>query len=548
MVFKDSIRILPLGGIDEIGKNMTVIEHNNEILVIDCGIGFPSDDLFGVNVLIPDFSYIIKNKTKVRGLIITHAHEDHIGAIQHFLEYINPNIYCTEFTAGVLDTKLTENQLAICKKTIVKDGQILKLGHFTVEFIHTNHSIAGSVAVAITTQVGTIIHTGDFKIDENSTVAKPINMARFKALGDSGVLLLMSDSTNATKEENLLNDTIVGESLSKFIDNSNKRIIVTTFASNIYRMQQIISIAEKNNRKVAISGRSLNTMISVAKNLGYIKFKDNTLIELDDIKNYPDNELLIVTTGSQGEEMSALYRIANGIHKQIEVTSNDKILMSSSTIPGNEKSITEMVNLLMKRGAEVIYDRESEIHTSGHACRKELEKMITTCRPKFFVPVHGEFIQLKKHQEIAEACGVPHENIQIPVNGYEIVVTKDSIKLGNYIGCGIIYKNNMGAGVIGYEEVKTRKIIAEDGCIAITLLADKAEIKKVIIKNIGFLNENVFKDKEYQLQFMIDMYLKKCKDENISDYSEIEKVVSDGVSAYILNETNCSPLVVTTII
>ena len=548
MVQKDSIKILPLGGVDEIGKNMTVIEYNNEILIIDCGVGFPSDDLFGVNVVIPDFSYIIRNKRKVRGLIITHAHEDHIGAIQHLLDYINPNIYCTEFTAGVIDTKLTEKQLKICKKTIIKGGQTVKLGQFTVEFIHTNHSIVGSVAVAIKTEIGTIIHTGDFKIDETSTTTKPIDMERFKALGDSGVLLLMSDSTNATKEENLLNDSIVGESLDRFISNSSKRIIIATFASNIYRMQQIISIAEKNKRKVAISGRSLTTMISVAKNLGYIKYQDDTLVELDDIKTIPDNELLIITTGSQGEEMSALYRIANGIHKQIEVTSNDKILLSSSPIPGNEKPITEMINLLLKRGAEVIYEKDSEIHTSGHACKKELEKMIMACRPKFFVPVHGEFIQLKRHQEIAESCGVEYANIQIPVNGYEIIVTQESIRLGNYIGCGVIYKNNMGAGMIGYEEILQRKTIAENGCIVITILTDKSEIKKVTLKNIGFLNEKIFKEKEYQLKFMIDTYLKKCKDEKIYNPSEIEQIISDGVLAYIMNETNCSPLVTTTVI
>lgn len=548
MELKDSIKILPLGGIDEIGKNMTVIEYKNEIIIIDCGIGFPSDDLFGVDVIIPDFSYIIKNKRKIRGLIITHAHEDHIGAIQHLLEYINPNIYCTEFTAGVIDTKLTENQLNICKKTIIKDGQTKQLGPFTVEFIHINHSIAGSIAIAIKTDLGTIVHTGDFKIDENVTLTKPTNMEKFKGLGDSGVLLLMSDSTNAIKEENMLNDNIVSDSLEKFIKGSSKRIIISTFASNIYRMQQIISIAERNGRKVAISGRSMITMVSVAKDLNCIKYQNDTLVDLDNVKEIPDNELLIITTGSQGEEMSALYRIANGTHKQIKVTSNDKILLSSSPIPGNEKSITEMINLLMKRGAEVIYEKDSEIHTSGHACKKELEQMILACRPKFFVPVHGGFIQLKRHQEIAESCGVKKKNIQIPVNGFEIIITQNSIKLGKYIGCGVIYKNGMGAGMIGYEEILKRKAIAKNGCISITLLSDKSQIRKVIIKNIGFLNNKIFKEKEFQLKFIIDSYLKKCKDEKINDFFEIEQIVSDGILAYIISETNCSPLITTTIV
>lgn len=548
MVSKDNIRILPLGGIDEIGKNMTVIEYNNEIIIIDCGLGFPSDDLLGVNVILPDFSYIIKNKTKVRGLIITHAHEDHIGAIHHFLEYINPTIYCTEFTAGVIDTKLTENQLKISKKVIIKGGQTARLGRFIVEFIHTNHSIAGSVAVAIKTGIGTIIHTGDFKIDETSTITKPIDMEKFKSFGDAGVLLLMSDSTNSTKEESSVNDNIVGESLDKFIKNSTKRIIISTFASNIYRMQQILTIAEENKRKVAVSGRSMNTMISVAKRLGYIKCNNGTLVDLDDIKKIPDNQLLIITTGSQGEEMSALYRIANGIHKQIYITRNDKILLSSSPIPGNEKSIMGMVNLLMKRGAEVIYEKDSEIHSSGHACRKELERMILACRPKFFIPVHGEFIHLKRHQEIAEGCGVEYKNVQIPVNGFEIVVTQDNIRLGENIGSGIIYVNNMGAGMIGNTEISQRKTIAENGCLIITLLTDGGDIKKATIKNVGFLNESAFKEKEYQLKFMIDTYLKKCKDEDIFDFAEIEKVVSDGVLAYIMNETNCSPLVTTAVL
>ena len=542
------IKILPLGGIDEIGKNMTVIEYKNEIIIIDCGLGFPTNDLLGVNVLIPDFSYIIKNKHKIRGLVITHAHEDHIGALPYLLDYINPIIYCTEFTAGVIDTKLSEEQLSKSHKRIIRAGQIERLGNFNVEFIHTNHSIAGSVAVAIRTEIGTIIHTGDFKIEENSSLVRPIDMKRFKELGDAGVLVLMSDSTNATKEENTLNDNIVGHSLEKFVHASTQRIIIATFASNIYRMQQILDVAEKNNRKVAVSGRSMVNMLNVAKNLGYIKYRDTTLIDINDINKVPDNELLIITTGSQGEEMSALYRIANNIHKQIKITKNDKILLSSSPIPGNEKAILGMINLLMRRGAEVIYEKESEIHTSGHACQKELKQMLLACKPKFFIPVHGEFMHLKKHQEIAQNCGLKPENIQIPVNGYSILVTQKGTQLGTYIGCGAIYINDYGAGLIGQKEVETRKTIADHGCLVIDLLFNKGMAYKVLLKNIGFLAEGVLQEKEYQLKFMIDTFIQKCKDEGIKKPKDIEQIVKEGIENYLLNEGRYSPLVLVSVL
>ena len=434
---KEKLKIIPLGGLNEIGKNMTVIEYGGDIVVIDCGVAFPDDDMLGVDLVIPDTTYLKRNINKLRGYVITHGHEDHIGAIPYVLRECNAPIYATRLTCGIIETKLSEHRMPQkVKLNHVRAGDTIRLGCFRIEFIHTNHSIADSVALAITTPLGTILHTGDFKIDLTPVSGEMIDLVRIGELGKKGLLALMSDSTNVERPGYTPSEKIVGKSLEKFILESDQRIIIATFASNVSRLQQILDIAARAGRKVAVCGRSMEKISRVATELGYLKDTGKVMIDISEIRRYARSQLIIVSTGSQGETMSALYRMAYGSHKQVEVNAGDRILIAASAIPGNEKSINNMVNELYKQGAEVIYDRSAAIHVSGHACQEDLKLMLGLCKPKYFIPVHGEYRMLVQHAGLAREMGVNPKNILITEIGRPVEISENSARLGNPVPSG----------------------------------------------------------------------------------------------------------------
>ena len=402
---KESLKIIPLGGLLEVGKNITVIEYDNDIIIVDCGLAFPEDEMLGIDLVIPDMTYLEKNRDKIRGLVVTHGHEDHIGAIPYLLKLIDVPIYATRLTIGLIENKLEEHKLL--RKTrlkTVKQGQTITLGKMKVEFIKSCHSIPDSVALAITTPIGTIVHTGDFKIDYTPIDGEQMDLGRLAEIGNKGVLALLSDSTNSERKGYTMSERTVGAVLEKLFLNCKKRIVVATFASNVHRVQQIVDSAVENNRKVAVCGRSMVNMINTARELGYIKVPDNVFIEIDMIKNYPDEKLVIITTGSQGEPMSALTRMAAGEHRKVEITPNDLIIISATAIPGNEKFVSKVVDDLLQLGAEVVYSSLADIHVSGHACQEEQKLMLSLIRPKYFIPVHGEYRHLKAHARNGNSC------------------------------------------------------------------------------------------------------------------------------------------------
>ena len=414
----EKFKIIPLGGLNEIGKNMTVYEYGGDIIVVDCGMAFPGDDMYGIDCVIPDVSYLVKNRSRLRGLFITHGHEDHIGAIPYVLKQINIPIYCTRFTAGLIKLKLQEHGLASSTKLItVEPGQTVRAGKFQVEFIHVNHSIADSVAFAIHTRMGAVVHTGDFKIDSTPIDGEVIDLARFGELGKQGVLALLADSTNVERPGYTMSERAVGATFKRQFTGCDKRIIVTTFASNVHRIQQVLDAAAACGRKVAVTGRSMENIMKVSTELGYMKVPKNTLMDINRIKGLPLNQQVIVTTGSQGEEMSALYRMAFSTHKQVDIGPGDKVIISASAIPGNENTVSRVINELFRKGVEVIYDRADMLHVSGHACQEELKIIHALTKPKYFIPVHGEQRMLQLHKDLALQMGMDRKNIVICDNG-----------------------------------------------------------------------------------------------------------------------------------
>ena len=466
---KEKLKIIPLGGLNEIGKNMTVIEYGGDIVVIDCGVAFPDDDMLGVDLVIPDTTYLKRNINKLRGYVITHGHEDHIGAIPYVLRECNAPIYATRLTCGIIETKLSEHRMPQkVKLNHVRAGDTIRLGCFKIEFIHTNHSIADSVALAITTPLGTILHTGDFKIDLTPVSGEMIDLVRIGELGKKGLLALMSDSTNVERPGYTPSEKIVGKSLEKFITESDQRIIIATFASNVSRLQQILDIAARAGRKVAVCGRSMEKISRVATELGYLKDTGKVMIDISEIRRYARSQLIIVSTGSQGETMSALY----GSHKQVEVNAGDRILIAASAIPGNEKSINNMVNELYKQGAEVIYDRSAAIHVSGHACQEDLKLMLGLCKPKYFIPVHGEYRMLVQHAGLAREMGVNPKNILITEIGRPVEISENSARLGNPVPSGRLLVDGLGIGDVGTAVLRDRKHLSEDGLLIVVVTVD----------------------------------------------------------------------------
>ena len=474
-IFKKSkLKIIPLGGLHEVGKNITVFEYEDEIIVVDCGLSFPEDDMLGIDLVIPDISYLVKNQEKIKGMIITHGHEDHIGSIPYFLKQINIPIYAPRLAVGLIKNKLEEHKLLRSTKLVeVVQGQTISLGkYFNVEFIRSTHSIPDSVMLAITTPVGTILHTGDFKMDYTPIDGKMMDLGRIAELGNQGILALMSDSTNAERKGFTMSESSVGEVFDKLFIHCTKRIVVATFASNVHRVQQIVNAAVKYGRKIAVCGRSMINMITTARELGYIDCPEDLFIDIDMIGTYNDEQLVIITTGSQGETMSALTRMAAGEHKKVKITPNDLVIISANPIPGNEKFVSKVIDDLMQIGAEVVYSALADVHVSGHACQEEQKLMIALTKPKYFIPVHGEYRQLMAHAETAASMGIQPKNILLMSNGRILEIDQDEAKFNGTVQSGRVLVDGLGVGDVGNVVLRDRQHLSQDGLIIIVLTMD----------------------------------------------------------------------------
>ena len=541
------VRIIPLGGLGEIGKNMTAIEYENEILLIDCGLSFPDDDMFGIDKVIPDFDYLINTDKKIKGLIITHGQEDHIGAVPYLLKELNIPVYGLRFPLGLIENKLKEFGIK-GSFHYIEAGTEFRVGrHFTIESIRITHSIADSVCYSIKTPAGRIFHTGDFKIDYTPVDGNPIDFARLAQIGQEGVMLMMADSTNVVRPGYAKSERVVGETLEGIFRETNKRIIIATFSSNVHRIQKIIDIALKCRRKVAVSGRSMETVVELARELGYIRIPDSKLIDLNKAANIPDKELVILTTGSQGEPMSALARMASNEHKNINIRSNDMVILSSTPVPGNELTVANVVNKLVEKGAEVIYSDIAETHVSGHACREELKLMHSLIRPKYFMPVHGEARHLKKHAELAHALGMPKENIFILNNGDCLQInSKTATKIENLAAADGIFVDGLGVGDVGNIVLRDRRLLSESGLIIVVATIDKNERMivsgpDIISRGFVYVRENedlIDAACERAESIIID-----CLSRNMKDWNGIKTAVRDGLRKYIYGKTGRSPII-----
>ena len=542
------IKIAFLGGLNEVGKNITLFEYEDEIVLVDCGLAFPDEDMPGIDLVIPDFTYIEKNADKVKGICITHGHEDHIGSLAYLLKKVNIPVYSTRLTNGLIEGKLKEHGLiSSAKLNVVKPGDIVKFGKFSVEFIHVNHSIPDAVALAIKCGAGTIVHTGDFKIDTTPIDGEMIDIARFAEIGKEGVLCMMADSTNAERHGYTESESKVGDSFEMlFRKAENRRIIVATFASNIHRVQQIINVAKMLGRKVALSGRSLENVVAIGADLGYLDVPEGILIKLDMINQYAENEIVLITTGSQGEPMSALTRMAFSDHRKVAIGPNDYVIISANPIPGNEKTVSRVVNELMKRGAEVVYEKMYDVHVSGHACREELKLMMGVVKPKYYIPVHGEQKHLQKHAELAEAVGIPSENIVLADNGKVVEVSNDSIKCTATVPAGQIFVDGSGVGDVGSVVLRDRKHLAEDGIIIIVATIDSASGELVSGPDIvsrGFVFVRESEELMNQARNTAFETLERCHSRNIYDWGTIKSRIRDDVSKLMYERTKRSPMI-----
>ena len=547
-VFRNPLKIIPLGGLDEIGKNCTVFEYENDIIIVDCGMSFPDSDMPGVDIVIPDVSYLVKNKDKIRGLFITHGHEDHIGSIPYLMREINVPIYATRLTCGLINGKLKEHGLDSKVKMYVKQpGDIVSAGVFSVEFIHVNHSIPDAVGFAVRSPVGLVLHTGDFKIDSTPIRDGIIDLARISQLGNEGVLALMSDSTNSERPGFTMSERTVGYSFSQLFKNAEKnRILVATFSSNIHRIQQIIDEAVRCGRKVAVSGRSMLNVVTIATELGYLTVPDGVLIDIDTIKRYTPEQLVIVTTGSQGEPMSALHRMAHGDHRQVQICPNDTIIISASPIPGNEKTVSNVVNDLIKLGAQVIYEKMYDVHVSGHACQEEQKLILALAKPKFFIPVHGEQKHLQRHASSAQAVGIDKKNIIIGQNGKTIELTPDTIKFGATVQSGRVLVDGLGVGDVGSIVLRDRKHLAEDGIIIAVLTVDSVTGELIAGPDIvsrGFVYVRESEDLMKEANDVIINAYEQASVQNAGDRTAIKGRVRDALSKFMYEQTMRSPMI-----
>ena len=544
----EKLKIIPLGGLNEIGKNMTVYEYGGEIIVVDCGMAFPGDDMYGIDCIIPDVTYLIKNRARIRGLFITHGHEDHVGAIPYVLKQVNMPIYCTRFTAGLIKLKLEEHNLVKSTKLItVEPGKSVRAGKFTVEFIHVNHSIADAVAFAIKCPVGTCVHTGDFKIDSTPIDGEVIDLARLGELGKEGVLCLCADSTNVERPGFTPSEKTVGATFTRQFQNCDDRIIVTTFASNVHRIQQIIDAAAECGRKVAVTGRSMENIMKVSTELGYMKVPKGTVVDMNRIKNLPPEQQVIVTTGSQGEEMSALYRMAFSTHKQIDVGPTDKVIISASAIPGNEVTVGRVINELFRKGVKVVYDKADILHVSGHACQEELKIIHALTKPRFFVPLHGEQRMLQIHSQLAQDMGMDRNHIAIADNGSVIEMTAKTLKINGTVPAGEIYVDGSGVGDVGAVVMRDRKRLAEDGMVVVVLPVSSHNgdlLSPPEIVTRGFIYVKESGDLMKELQNMAMDAADSVSRKRSRDDGELKGAVKSAVSSYLFKNTKRSPMVI----
>ncbi|MDY4575455.1 MAG: ribonuclease J [Intestinibacter sp.] len=543
---RDTLKIIPLGGLGEIGKNITAIEYEDEIIVIDCGVSFPDDDMLGIDLVIPDITYLLENKDKIKGLFITHGHEDHIGSIPYILRQLNMDIYATRLTIGLIACKLEEHKIIDTANLIpVKEGDVVNFNKLSVEFIRATHSIADSCSLAIFTPLGTVVHTGDFKIDYTPIDGRVMDLNRFSELGENGILLLMADSTNVDRSGHSLSERTIGETLNRILNNAKGRVIVATFASNIHRIQQIVDASLRENRKICFSGRSMENVSNVAMELGYLHIPEESLIDLDEIDSY-GSKITIITTGSQGEPMAGLSRIAYGTHKKITLEPDDLFIISASPIPGNGKMISKVINQLYKKGAEVIYEDLEDVHVSGHAYQEELKLIHSITKPKYFMPVHGEYRHLKHHEDLAKKMGMKGENIFKLETGDVLEITKDKAVVGEKVRTGVLYVDGIGVGDVGNIVLRDRRNLARDGMVIIVFAIDKdnfylASGPDVITR--GFIyareNENLINEiKEISRQ-----KIEECLDDKSTQWQILKTSVRKAVELLLFEKTKRRPSV-----
>ncbi len=546
---KPRLKIIPLGGLHEIGKNITVFQYDEEMIVVDCGLSFPEDDMLGVDLVIPDVTYVVKNQEKLKGMVITHGHEDHIGSVPYFLKQVNTPIYGTKLTLGLIKNKLEEHRLtASTKLNEVNPGETIKLGkYFKVEFIQSSHSIPDSVMLAIHTPVGTVLHTGDFKVDYTPMDGKLMDFGRLAELGNKGVLALMSDSTNSERKGFTMSESTVGEVFEKLFTNCTKRIVVATFASNVHRVQQIVNCAVEYGRKIAVCGRSMINMITTARELGYINCPDNIFIDIDMISNYTDDKLLIITTGSQGETMSALTRMASGTHKKVKITPNDLVIISANPIPGNEKSVSKVIDSLMQIGAEVVYSALEDVHVSGHACQEEQKLILALTKPKYFIPIHGEYRQLIAHSETAKMMGIPKENIFKLENGKILEMDKKGAEYTGTVQSGLVLVDGLGIGDVGNVVLRDRQHLSQDGLIIVVLTMNGGSGEVIAGPDVisrGFVyvreSENVMDD----IKQVVRHEVHRCEEQGIRDWTTIKNSIRENLREYIFSKTKRNPMII----
>ena len=542
----EKLKIIPLGGLDEIGKNCTLLEYGKDIIVIDCGVGFPEEDMYGVDLVIPDFSYLVANQKKIKGMFITHGHEDHIGSIPYCMQQISCPVHGTAMTNGLIKLKLEEHKLADKVKLIThKPGDVVKAGCFTVEFIHVTHSIADAVAFNIKTPVGNVVFTGDLKLDPTASDGM-IDLARLGQLGNEGVLALLADSTNVERSGYTPSETLVAESLDRQFRNCDQRIIVTTCASNMHRIQSILTTAQRHGRKVAVTGRSMENMLKVGQELGYIKVKAGTIVDLASTKSLPKNKVVIVSTGSQGENMSALYRMAFNIHKQVDITSGDRIIISASAIPGNEKAVSRIINELYRKGADVVYEKSEGLHVSGHACREELKIIQGLVKPKFFLPAHGEQRMLQLHSKLAQSMGMNPRNIHIMEIGKVFEFTGKTCKQNGTVPAGKVFVDGSGVGDVGSVVLRDRKHLAEDGMVVVVvnLNADDGSVltgPDIITRGFIYVKES--EGLMEQLQDVAMEAIERCQRKKVRDWSTIKAAIKNDLSGYLYKMTKRNPMI-----
>jgi len=542
----EKLKIIPLGGLDEIGKNITVLEYGKDMIVVDCGVGFPDEEMYGVDLVIPDFSYLAANQKKLRGFFITHGHEDHIGSIPYAMQQVNCPIHGTAMTNGLIKLKLEEHGLAGAVKLIThKPGDVVKAGCFSVEFIHVNHSIADAVCFAIHTPVGTVVMTGDFKIDPTA-VGGMTDLARLGQLGNEGVLALLADSTNVERAGYTPSETVVAEGLDRQFKNCDQRIIVTTFASNMHRIQAVLATAQRYGRKVAVSGRSMENMLKVAQDLGYLKIKAGTIVDLAAINSLPKNKVVIVSTGSQGENMSALYRMAFSTHKHVEIQPGDRIIISASAIPGNEKAVSRIINELYRKGADVVYEKSEGLHVSGHACQEELKIIHALCKPKFFIPVHGEQRHLQIHGRLAKAMGMNPRHICIGQIGDVFELSGKTCKLNGSVPAGKVFVDGTGVGDVGSVVLRDRKHLAQDGMIVVCVnlsSQDGSIISGPDIITRGFIYVKESEELMEGLRTVAIEAIDRCGRKRTRDWATVKSAIKNDLSGFLYKHTKRNPMI-----